>query len=393
MNTFFADLHVHIGQAGSQAVKITASRDLQVKTLLYRDAPRKGLDIVGVVDAACIPVEREITELVRQGDLQELKAGGFLARNGVLLIAAAEVESVEGVHSIIYLPSLDSIHTYQKYLRSRVRNLSLSTQKAAVGIRELINLSILLDGVYCPAHAFTPHKGVYGCCTASLEKLLGPDFVCIKVMELGLSSDSDMADLLSECRHFNFLSNSDAHSPANLGREYNLLRLREKNFAELKLGLENREGRKIIANYGLDPLLGKYHRSYCPSCDLIIDLPAPVQACPECAGTSLINGVYDRIIEIRDYEAPHHPLFRPPYYYRVPLRQLPGIGAKKHQALLQAFGSEIELLERAEMEKIARVGGNDLARIIQSMRRGRLPIKPGGGGRYGRVAPLKDWPD
>ncbi len=393
MKTYFADLHVHIGQAEGQAVKITASRDLQLKTLLYRDAPRKGLDIVGMVDATCIPVEREITELVRQGDLQELAAGGFLARNGVLLIAAAEVESSEGVHSLIYMPSLDSIHRYQKYIRSRVKNLSLSTQKASVRIRELINLSLILDGIYCPAHAFTPHKGVYGCCTASLEDLLGPDFACLKVLELGLSSDSDMAGLLSECRHFSFLSNSDAHSPANLGREYNLLRMREKNFAELKLCLENREGRKIIANYGMDPVMGKYHRSYCPSCDLIIELPAPVQACPGCAGTSLINGVYDRIMEIRSYDQPHHPLFRPPYNYRVPLRQLPGVGAKKAQVLLQAFGNEIEFLERAEIDKIARVGGSDLARIIQRMRRGRLPIKPGGGGRYGKVAPLKEWPD
>jgi Uncharacterized conserved protein len=130
VKTYFADLHVHIGQAEGQAVKITASRDLQLKTLLYRDAPRKGLDIVGVVDAACTPVEREITELVRQGDLQELAAGGFLARNGVLLIAAAEVESSEGVHSLIYMPSLDSIHRYQKYIRSRVKKPLLIDSKS-----------------------------------------------------------------------------------------------------------------------------------------------------------------------------------------------------------------------------------------------------------------------
>lgn len=391
MKTYFADLHIHIGQAQCQAVKITASRDLQLRTLLYRDAPRKGLDIVGVVDAACTPVEREITEMVRQGDLQELTAGGFLAGNGVLLIAAAEIESTEGVHSIIFMPSLDSIHSYQKYIRSRVKNLSLSTQKAATSIRELINLSLILDGIYCPAHAFTPHKGIYGCCTASLEKLLGRDFAFVKVLELGLSSDTDMADLLSECRHFSFLSNSDAHSPANLGREYNLMRMQTKNFAELRLCLENKEGRTIIANYGMDPLMGKYHRSYCPSCDLIIEETAPAWTCPGCGGASLVNGVYDRIIEIKDYEEPHHPVFRPPYKYRVPLRQLPGVGVKRMAALMQAFGSEIELLERADIERIARVGGKDLARIIRIMRQDRLPIKPGGGGRYGKVAPLKEW--
>lgn len=391
MKPFFADLHVHIGQAGHQAVKITASRNLQLRPLLYRDAPLKGLDIVGVVDAACLPVEREITDLIKQGDLRELPEGGFLAGNGVLLIAAAEIESIEGVHSLIYMPTLDSVHNYQKYMRSRVKNLSLSTQRAAVSIPDLINLSILLDGIYCPAHAFTPHKGVYGCCTARLEELLGRDYSCIKVLELGLSSDTDMADLLAECRHFSFLSNSDAHSPANLGREYNLLRMQNKNFAELKLCLENQEGRKIIANYGMDPLMGKYHRSYCPSCHLIIELPAPAHTCPNCAGTSLVNGVYDRIIQIKDYDIPHHPLFRPPYNYRVPLKQLPGVGSKKLDLLMQAFGSEIELFERVDIERIAQVGGDDLARIIRSMRQDRLPIKPGGGGRYGKVSPLKEW--
>lgn len=391
MKAYFADLHVHIGQAGGQPVKITASRDLQLKTLLYRDAPEKGLDIVGVVDAACLPVEREITQLIKTGDLRELPQGGFLARNGVLLIAAAELESREGVHSIIYLPTLDSVHRYHKYVRSRVKNLSLSTQKTAADIPDLINLSIIADGIYCPAHAFTPHKGVYGCCVTRLRNLLGAGFSSVKVLELGLSSDTNMADLIEECRHFNFLSNSDAHSPANLAREYNLLRMQKKNFAELRLCLENREGRRIMANYGMDPLMGKYHRSYCPSCNLILEQPAPVASCPSCASSSLVNGVFDRIMEIKDFDEPHHPVSRPPYNYRVPLRQMPGVGRKKAAALLQAFGSEIELMERADPERIERIGGKDLAALIKIMRQGRLPIKPGGGGRYGRVAPLKEW--
>ena len=35
------------------------------------------------------------------------------------------------------------------------------------------------------------------------------------------------------------------------------------------MALKNQEGRKIVANYGLDPKLGKYHRTYCEVCNKI----------------------------------------------------------------------------------------------------------------------------
>lgn len=47
----YGDLHVHIGRAGGKPVKITASRALDLRTILFEDAPRKGLDIIGIVDA------------------------------------------------------------------------------------------------------------------------------------------------------------------------------------------------------------------------------------------------------------------------------------------------------------------------------------------------------
>jgi hypothetical protein len=41
LSNFFADLHIHIGSAQGKAVKITASRQLEIRTIIYRDAPRK----------------------------------------------------------------------------------------------------------------------------------------------------------------------------------------------------------------------------------------------------------------------------------------------------------------------------------------------------------------
>ncbi len=394
MNKYYADLHIHIGSAQGRPVKITASRALQLRSLLYQYAPSKGLDIVGVVDAACLPVSRELEEMLERDELREHSQGGFIAKNGILLAAASEIETREGTHMITFLPTWSSISTYQRFLGSRVKNLSLSTQRCSVSIKDLINLQYIVGGFLCPAHVFTPHKGVYGCCTDRLESILGRDYKSISCLELGLSANTDMGDLIKECSDFTFLSNSDAHSPANVGREYNLLRMGEKSFRELKLCLENQGGRKVLANFGMDPLMGKYHRSYCPECNTIIhEAEAIVSSCPYCSGAKLVTGVYDRIMEIRDFDTPHHPFGRPPYYCRVPLHNLPGVSKQRAEKLAALFGSEIELMEKAEISRVEKMGGGNLAIIIRSMREGRLPVIPGGGGFYGKVRKLRDWPE
>ncbi len=385
ITNFFADLHIHIGSAKGKAVKITASRQLQLRTIIYRDAPRKGLDIVGVVDSGSTLVSAEIEEMLADGDLLELKKGGFIARNGVLLITACEVESREGIHLIVYLPTLKSISDWQTYIRTRVQNMSLSTQRVNASVLDIIKLCNQLDGIFCLAHAFTPHKGAYGMWTDKLASKLGADINHIKVLELGLSADTDMADMLEETRSFTFLSNSDAHSSPNVGREYNLLRMGAKSFQELRFCLAKQDGRMVMANYGMHPRLGKYHRSFCPSCDEIIADEPPISFCPLCGNSKIVMGVFDRIVVIRDYDSPRHPDARPPYFYRIPLKDLPGIGPMTYKKLLEAFPNEIELMEKVSIDDINRVAGGNIAAAIGDMRLDRLGISAGGGGKYGKV--------
>lgn len=381
----YGDLHIHIGRSGGRPVKITASKSLDLRTIIFNDAPRKGLDMVGVVDAASTLVTREIENMLMDAELAEHPKGGFLAANGVFFIAAAEVESREGIHLIIYLPNMNSIRKFQQYMKSRVSNMTLSTQRVNAGVKDLLNLSFLLDGIFCPAHAFTPHRGAYGMWTDRLASQLGRDLGQIKALELGLSADAEMADTISECRNFTFLSNSDAHSSGNVGREYNLFRMAAVNFEELRYCLENKEGRRVLGNYGMDPLLGKYHRSYCLDCQTIASGPALVMNCNNCGSRKLVPGVYDRIVSIRDYEEPRPPVGRPEYHYRVPLAQLPGVGPKTVAKLNRAFKNEINLIEKASLVNIQKVAGQDLAAMICQMRSGRLEISPGGGGFYGKV--------
>lgn len=388
MNQVYGDLHIHIGSAQGRPVKITASRQLTLDSIIFHHAPRKGLGIVGIVDAGTNPVAAEIEAMLSSGQLSEHEDGGFIASNGVLLIAGCEIECREGMHLISYLPNWRAVKKWQKYMGSRVHNMNLSTQKVNAGITDIINLTVLLDGIFCPAHAFTPHKGIYGMWTDRLANRLGNDFDKIKVLELGLSADSDMAGMVQETRNFTFLSNSDAHSAANIGREFNLLRIAERSFRELDYSLQNKNGRKVMANYGMDPLMGKYHRSFCPVCAAISEDEPPVLKCPHCGNDKMIMGVHDRLVQIRDYQESRYPVTRPPYNYRVPLKDIPGVGPKTIAKLLAYAGNEIELMENVSIDDIGKLAGKDIACIIAKMRRGRLKIIPGGGGRYGKV--IKD---
>ena len=64
--------------------------------------------------------------------------------------------------------------------------------------------------------------------------------------------------------------------------------------------LKNEDGRKIVANYGMDPKLGKYHRTYCEVCDKNIKGIAPVIKCDTCDSKNITMGVFDRIELIKD---------------------------------------------------------------------------------------------
>jgi len=385
MMKLYADLHIHIGSAVGSPVKITASRRLTIKNIIL-EAPRKGLDIVGIVDAGCTGVAQELVNLLDDGFIYESSDGGFIAYNGVLVIPGCEIESREGVHLIIYLPSMQAIGDYIKLMKNKMKNQFLSTQRTSWGIVDIIDLARYLRGIFCPAHAFTPHKGIYGMLTPRLKDCLpAHKLKIIQALELGLSADTYMADMIAETGSFTFLSNSDAHSLEKIGREYNLMAMGAKNFKELSYCIEQKQDCKIVANYGLNPLLGKYHRSYCDKCNTIASDIEPVLVCQECGNDRVINGVWDRIQAIKDYEQPQHPFNRPPYYYRVPLIDLPGLGRKTVDKLISHLGSELRVLEESSLDEIERVAGPKVTRIIDKMRQGILQIIPGGGGYYGKV--------
>ncbi|MCR4426060.1 MAG: endonuclease Q family protein [Firmicutes bacterium] len=391
MKEYFVDLHAHIGRnSEGKKVKVAGARDLTFENIAREAAKRKGIEIVGVIDCASPRVLSDIDRLVRAGEMVELPGGGLRYLDQVTVIAGAEVEAPcpagGTAHCLSFFPTLTQVRAFSREMAGHIRNMNLSTQRANMGARELAAATRRHDGLFVVAHAFTPHRSLYGTCARRLSDVfLGQERELVDGVELGLSADTDMADRIAELRDYTFLSNSDAHSLPKLGREYNVMLLEEASFREVALALSRRAGRRVVANFGLDPRLGKYHLTACEDCGARFSVAASPRVCPECGSVRLVIGVSDRIAEIADTERPVHPDHRPPYQHQVPLEFVPGVGSATMDRLIDAFGTEMAILHRAGLEDLSEVVGPLLAERIVLAREGELRVAAGGGGTYGKA--------
>jgi uncharacterized protein (TIGR00375 family) len=390
MQTVLADLHVHIGTAAGRRVKVTASRDLTLQRIVRECAEKKGIGMVGVVDCCSNAVMSEMEAHVASGLLQELEGGGLLYDNKVTLIPGCETEAVESwgapAHYVCYFPRLAHTKRFSDELHTLVTNADLSSQRCFAPAQRVWAMCEEAGGFMVPAHAFTPHRSIFGSAARRLSDVFDERALAsIPAIELGLSADSEMADHIGELAGFTFLSNSDAHSPEKIAREYNALEIGQPTYAELLMALRREKGRRVSANYGLDPRLGKYHRTSCLVCQKIASAPPPVLSCDACGSEKVVKGVLDRLVEIQDRPEARPPQHRPPYVHQIPLQFTPGIGPVAYAKLLQRFGTEMAVLHSAPQEELALVVGRRGAATIVAARLGRLPVIAGGGGRYGRA--------
>ena len=393
MNEIFADLHVHIGRSeNGKPIKITGARSLNFANIAKECYERKGIDVVGIIDCASPYVIEDIENFLKTGEAYELKDGGIIYKDKVCIILGSEVETSEknedgktgSAHNLCYFPTLKDIKGFSQEMSKHIHNITLSTQRSDVSGYELIDIVEKYNGVLIPAHVFTPFKSYYGNCTRRIERIFKEKYNKIFAIELGLSSDTYYADKISELAGKRFVTNSDAHSLPKIAREYNKLLVEDVSFKEIFKAIKGEDGRKIICNYGLDPKLGKYNRSFCEDCNCSIETPAPALKCDKCGGTNITMGVFDRIEMIKDQESTS-PNFRPEYHYQVPLQFMPGVGNKAIEKLLSAFGTEMTILNKVTRDDLESCVGEKLADVIDNARQGKMHIHAGGGGVYGKV--------
>ena len=139
-----------------------------------------------------------------------------------------KAEKTRKVHSLLVLPGLTEAENLSKKLEDLGGNLH-SDGRPILGMDCKNLLELLLEtspeGIYIPAHIWTPHFSLFGAFSGfdRMEDCFEDLTPYIHALETGLSSDPPMNWKISALDGCQLVSHSDAHSPAKLGREADLL--------------------------------------------------------------------------------------------------------------------------------------------------------------------------
>ena len=255
MKEIFADLHVHIGRSeNGKPIKITAARSLNFANIAKECADRKGIQVVGIIDCASPYVIEDIENFLKTGEAYEIEDGGIIYKDKVCIILGSEIETSEindegktgSAHNLCYFPKLKDIKAFSEEMKTHIKNMTLSSQRANISAYDLIDIVKKYNGILVPAHVFTPHKSFYGNCTSRMKRIFKEKYDDICAVELGLSSDTFLADKISELETKTFLTNSDAHSLPKIAREYNKILVEDISYKEILKALKNEGGRKVL---------------------------------------------------------------------------------------------------------------------------------------------------
>ena len=403
---YIGDLHIH-----SRYSRAT-SRDCTPEQLDIW-ARRKGIDIVGTGDFTHPAWREELKDKLEPGEdgLYYLKKelavedGTGAGSRRPRFVVSGEISSiykkngkVRKVHSLILLPGLEEAERLEARLET-IGNIH-SDGRPILGLdcRDLleITLDICPNAIYIPAHIWTPHFSLFGAFSGfdSVEECYEDMAPYVHAMETGLSSDPPMNWRLSALDSYQLVSNSDAHSPAKLGREANLFQM-EMCYDNLEKAIQTGEG--LEGTIEFFPEEGKYHFDGHRKCHICL---SPVEAerlggkCPVC-GKKLTVGVDHRVEQLADREEGYVKPGAKPFESLVPLAEVIGASTGKSAAsvkvqeqywkLMRKLGNEFSVLREIPIEDIKKASGYLVAEGIKRLRQGDVKRNPGFDGEYGTV--------
>lgn len=377
----YADLHVHVGYANDRYIKIPSSKNMTIENILYTAKKEKGLNVISLVDFLSGDVLVEFNSLVKNGIIT-LKDNNYYY-DDLLIVLGAEIElrfNSKGFHCLLYFENyqkiLDFIDFSKKYFSDSIR--SCPVFKGDINkFEEIINR---LELTVIPAHVFTPYKGFYSSAYKLKEVFKNLEIYAI---ELGLSADTPMVQNVDDINNKTFLSNSDAHSIQNIAREFNEIEISDLTTTNLINAILNNS---VISNYGINPKLGKYHKTFCKNCKREFNMRDFSSNCPYCMSSNLVIGVEDRINILKKMDGY---IKRPPYYYTFPFELVDGFGKKTRERILSYFENEINFIKSInsdfEFSNLHSVLGTDTIKKIEQFKNGEYNIKFGAGGYFGRI--------
>lgn len=405
---FIADFHVH-----SKYSRAT-SKDC-VPEMLEFWARCKGIGVAGTGDFTHPAWREELEEkLAPSGDGLYFLKKDFRKENNIAgadfcpkFIISGEISAiykkggkVRKIHSLILLPGLEYAASISRRLEA-IGNLH-SDGRPVLGLDAADLLEIVLDScpdaIFIPAHIWTPHFSLYGANSGfdDIKECFGDLTRHICALETGLSSNPPMNWRISALDEFALVSNSDAHSPTNLGREANIF-YTEPSYEGILNALKNRGSKDFYGTIEFFPEEGKYHydgHRTCGICWKPSDTKAAGGVCPVCGGRVTV-GVLHRVEDLADREEGYVPPAARHFESLVPLREAVacsiGCSASGKKAedicgnLVRSLGPELYILREAAAGDIEAVAGPHVADGIRRLRRGEVDIKPGFDGEYGKI--------
>ncbi len=398
---FVADLHIH--SKYSRAVS-----PLMNLENLDKWAKIKGIKVMGTGDFTHPKWFEEIKSKLSPAEQGLFELSG--SNSGTRFLLTTEISciykklgKVRKVHIIVFAPTLETVEKINSELR-KIGNLH-SDGRPILGLdaKELTRIVLEIDKncLIIPAHAWTPWFSVFGSKSGfdSLEECFEEYTKYIYAIETGLSSNPIMNWRLSQLDKINLISNSDSHSLPKIGREANVFEA-ELSYNGIAKALKTKDKtskNKLLYTIEFFPEAGKYHYDGHRACNVSLN---PRQSksynniCPKCK-KPLIIGVLNRVEELADRPEGFVPKNAIPFKSLIPLNEIiaeslgVSVASKKvaqyYNNLTKNLGSELDILLDSAEEDISKNSLPKIGRAVIKMRQGKVAIKPGYDGVYGKI--------
>lgn len=396
---YIADLHIHSKYSRG------TSKDLNLENI-DRWAKVKGIDIIGCGDFTHPAWFKELKTKLTEDEpgLYKLKGSNspirFLLTTEISCIYS-KGGKVRRLHLIILAPNLTAVEKFNNTLEKRGAKLT-SDGRPILGIdaKDLTRIALETDEkmMVIPAHAWTPWFAVFGSKSGfdSLDECFEELTPNIYAIETGLSSDPKMNWRLSALDKITLISNSDAHSLENLGREANVFDLDNLNYDQIYQTIKNKDKKKLLCTLEFFPEEGKYHldgHAVCNVCLTPQETKKNNYICPQCQ-KKLTVGVLHRVDNLADREDGFTPQNSIPYRSFVPLKEIiaDAVSKKKNTKLVDYY--YFDLIKKAQNEfnvlleyplDVLKGIESKIIQGIERMRQGKVVISPGYDGIYGQV--------
>jgi len=416
---FIADLHIH-----SKYSRATSKE--MVLEELDRWADDKGIKVIATGDFThpqwlkeikekLEPAEPGLFKLKENFKLKTIK-GTFADTRFFLSTEVSGIYTKNGkmrrVHNLIFAPDIETVEKINTQL-SWIGNLA-SDGRPILGLdsEELAKIvfNINEEAAIVPAHCWTPWFAVFGSMSGfdSLEECYGKYTDKIFAAETGLSSNPQMNWRLSKLDNISLISNSDSHSLQRIGREANIfdtelsykgiINAIKSGAPRLRESASNLSKPAFVATIEFFPEEGKYHfdgHRLCGVCFSPEETKKHKGICPVC-GKKLTIGVMNRVDQLADRPSDYKDEKRVPYYSLIPLDEIiaesleVGVASKKvkdeYEKLIREFQSEFNVLLEAPLDVLMTKTNPKIAEGIQKTREGKVKIRPGFDGEYGKIS-------